>query len=310
MLTALTVLVVAGWGPDPLLPGTPWALAGHPDTLTAIAFAPDGKSLASAARDKQVKLWSLETGQAIASVKIGIEQPSALAFSPDSKRLAVGDVALSVQVLELPSGKVLEQIAHTDAVGEVSFFADGAAIAVAGLNDNGAVYELPGGKKRYEFRGRTARFSKDGKTLVISSGSGSISVLDGKSGKVKKTIALERELPLATVSADGRVLASWAPSGVDVKLWSPEGKSGGLLKGPTLELGTRRPLVTGVALTSDGKRAVVGGADGIVRLYTVGTAAPTQRWPSERNSGLALSADDTWLAVMDQGLIKLWKLAP
>lgn len=308
MLTALTVLVVAGWGPDPLLPGTPYALAGHPDTLTAITFAPDGKTLASAARDKQVKLWSLETGQPLMSVKVGIEQPSALAFSPDSKRLAVGDVALSVQILELPGGKVLEQIAHPDAVGEVAFVVDGSAVAVAGLNDNGAVYEVPGGKKRFEFRGRTVRFSRDGKTMVVSSGAGTVSVLDGKTGKVKKTIALERELPLATVSGDGKVLASWAPNGVDVKLWAPDGTSTAVLKGPALELGTRRPLVTGVALTADGKRAVVGGADGIVRLYTLGTATPTRRWPSERNSGVVLSADDAWIAVMDQGLIKLWKL--
>ena len=55
---------------------------------------------------------------------------------------------------------------------------------------------------------------------------------------------------------------------------------------------------------------MVGGADGVVRLYAVGTAAPTIRWPAERNSGVAISADDGWLAVMDQGLIKLWKLSP
>ena len=50
-------------------------------------------------------------------------------------------------------------------------------LAVAGLGDNGAVYELAkdGAKatKRFEFRGRTVRFSGDGKTLYLSVGSGS-----------------------------------------------------------------------------------------------------------------------------------------
>lgn len=310
MLTLFSTLVLAagGFEPQALLPGNPYVLAGHQETLTAIALSPDGKKLASAGRDKKVKLWSLETGKELVSATIGVQQLSALAWSGDGKKLLAGDVGLSVQVLDSETGKVIEQLAHPDAVAQLSVQGDGVAVAVAGVTDLGIVYELPGGKKRFEFKGRTAQFSADGKWLLVSSASGSFSLLDAKSGKAKKTVKTEPELPLTMMTPDAKLIASWALASTDVKLWSADGKSAGLIKGPALELGNRRPTVTAAVALRDGKRVLVGGADGVVRLYQIGTEAPLQRWPADKNQALTVSADETWFAVIDSTVIKLWKL--
>lgn len=302
------VLTLGAFEPEALLPGKPYALKGHTDSITAIAFSPDGALLASASRDKSVKLWNLKTGELVRTLPGAEAQLSCVGFSGDGKRLAIGDVGLQARVVDVASGQVLKTIAHPDAVGEVALNADGTLLAVAGLADNGAVYELVKDTRKFEFRGRTARFSADGKTLLISSGSGSFSLLDGKTGKARKTVTTPNELPLTTMTDSGTTIASWTAAGVDVKVWSDSGKPLGVLKGPVAELDRRRSRVTGVGLTPDGKRAVVGGGDGLVRLWSLEPAAVIQSWPANASSALAVSADGKWFAVADSGLVKLWKL--
>lgn len=308
MIGLALVMTMGAFEPEALLPGSPWALKGHTDAVTAIAFSPDGTQLASASRDKSVKLWNLKTGEVVRTLTGAQEQLSCLAFSADGKRLAIGDVGLQARVVDVATGEIVKTIAHPDAVGQVALSPDGALLAVAGLSDTGIVYELARDTKKFEFRGRTARFSADGKTLLISSGGGSFALLDGRTGKVRKTVSTTPDRPLTTMTPSTSLIASWTAAGVDVKLWNEAGKSLGVLKGPVAEMDRRQSRVTGVALTPDGKHVLVGGADGLVRLWSVEKAAVVQTWPADKSSAVAISADGLWLAVADSGLVKLWKL--
>lgn len=308
MISLALVLALGAFEPEALLPGTPWALKGHADVITAIAFSPDGAQLASAGRDKAVRLWNLKTGEVVRTIAGAQDQLSCLGFSADGKWLAIGDVGLQVRIVELSTGQTTQTLAHPDAVGEVAFSPDGALLAVAGLADNGTVYEVAKGRKKFEFRGRTARFSADGKVLLVSSSNGSFSLLEGKSGKVRKTVKTPGELPLTTMTPNARLIASWTAVGIDVRVWNEAGKGLAVLKGPVEEIDRRKARVTGVALLPDGKRAVVGGGDGLVRLWSLEKAEVLLTWPADKSSAVAVSADGAWLAVADSTLVKLWKL--
>jgi WD40 repeat protein len=69
-------------------------LRGHGDTITAVAFHPDGKTLASASNDGTIKLWDIVTGE----VRLTLDAPvttipmmvSVLAFTPDGDTLIHG----------------------------------------------------------------------------------------------------------------------------------------------------------------------------------------------------------------------------
>jgi WD40 repeat protein len=60
----------------------------HADSIRAIAFSPDGKILASAGKDRVIRLWHPTTGKSLKELTGHTGIVVALAFSPDSKRLA------------------------------------------------------------------------------------------------------------------------------------------------------------------------------------------------------------------------------
>src|SRR5262249_5044613 len=66
------------------------ALQGHTDVVKCVAFSPDSKTLASASRDKTIKLWDVVTGKEKATIPGHTGRVSSVAYSPDGKTLASG----------------------------------------------------------------------------------------------------------------------------------------------------------------------------------------------------------------------------
>lgn len=307
MLALTLACALSAFEPDALLPGSPWALKGHTDSVLAIAFSPDGKLLASASRDRSVRLWDLATGQVKQTLAVPEEKPAALAFSRDGRWLAVGDLAMQVSVIELATGKVARTLAHPSGAGELALSADGGLLIVAGTTDTGAVYDVASGKRRFEFRGRTASLSADGKWLLTARSSGVVALVDLKTGKPVKAVDVTPEQPLATMTGDGKVIATWAPAGVDVKVWSAELKPLGTYKGPVAEMGRPRATVMAVALSPDGQRVLIAGGDGLLRQWDRASNSVAKTWQVEHATAVVVSADGAWLAVADRAVIKLWK---
>src|SRR5207302_1663603 len=65
-------------------------LAGQQSAATALAFSPEGKTLALASYDGTVRLWEAATGRELRRFSGHQEFIDAVAFSPDGKVLAGG----------------------------------------------------------------------------------------------------------------------------------------------------------------------------------------------------------------------------
>ena len=78
---------------------------GHPDFVYSVAFSPDGNILASGGSDGNIKLWSVETGQELRTIRGHTSNVIALAFSPDRKTLASGSWDKTVRLWDIESGK-------------------------------------------------------------------------------------------------------------------------------------------------------------------------------------------------------------
>src|SRR5262249_1288066 len=63
-------------------------LTGHTGLVVALAYAPDGRTLASASSDGTARLWDLATGRLVATLQSKAERAHCVAFAPDGRSLA------------------------------------------------------------------------------------------------------------------------------------------------------------------------------------------------------------------------------
>jgi WD40 repeat protein len=107
-------------------------LEGHGDWVWLVAFSHDSARLASASRDRTVKIWDAHSGACLQTLEGHSGEVRSVAFSHDSARLASASSDKTVKIWDAHSGACLQTLkGHSDAVRSVAFSHDSARLASA-----------------------------------------------------------------------------------------------------------------------------------------------------------------------------------
>jgi RNA polymerase sigma factor (sigma-70 family) len=99
----------------------------------AVAFAPDGKTLATGGRDGLVKLWDVASGRHLRTLELQYTQVEALAWSRDGRTVASAGRGGVIRLLDAATGKDLcRQPGHVAGVLRVALSPDGKTAVTAG----------------------------------------------------------------------------------------------------------------------------------------------------------------------------------
>ncbi len=270
-----------------------YTLRGHRNSITALAYSPDGKWLASASTDQTVKIWE-GAGPALLATLTGRSRQMGVAFSPDGKILASGGGDGQVQLWPLDRGprsdlKPLRTLAGLKAVNGVAFSAKGGWLAAGGLGERQQVHVWDTStwqlRRRFDHDGEVTcvAFNADGTLLAAGGGRGSkrgaVKLWDLQNATVRAGYDHLSDRILS-VAFDGRAAADeewWAAAGNDgiVRIW--EGTS----RGEPVRLRGDPQRVFTLAFSPDGRRLAAGGRAGRVHFWNRDGGNEVRLWPGE-----------------------------
>jgi WD40 repeat protein/serine/threonine protein kinase len=214
------------------------SIKGHDQKVLALAVGPDGQMLASAGRDRRVRVWDSATGREIATLASDLFVTQ-LTFSPDGRRVAGVDTEGKLRVWDAHTGQRQSEIVTSP---------------IAGLAAS------------------RAHFVAESDLVVTHNKDGSIAVWDLSNGNAYRSIPIPAAAVAIAVSPDGKWLAAGSlASGhqSEIQVWSM-----GASTEPLARM-TIAGRLAALAFDQTGKRMGIGVYDpsnattGVVRVVAV-----------------------------------------
>jgi WD40 repeat protein len=292
-------------------PGTRRILTGHEGGVLGVAFDPQGRYALSGAKDGDLILWDLESGEPIRHLKGHSGWVWGMAFGPEGETALSGSEDGSLILWDIETGEEKRRFeGHDSAVLSVALSPDGRA-ALSGAKDGDLIlWNLESGAPIGRFEGHndwvwSVAFGPDGRTALSGSEDGSLILWDVTNGEEIRPFEGHDDAVLSVaLSPDGRTALSGSADG-SLILWDVE--SGEETRFSEL---FGEP-VYGVVFSPDGRTALSADRGGYLVLWDLSTGEPIGGF--EAQSGwirtVAISPDGRMaLSGSEDGTVRLWDL--
>ncbi len=256
-------------------PGEVRRFHGHTGPVLDLAVSPDGAQVLSGSEDRTLRLWEVATGREVQRIEGHTDAVRAVALSPDGRYVLSGSADRQVSLWYPKTGKLVRSFpGHTDSVKCVAFSPDGRMALSGGSDWKVRVWEVSSGRRLVRFDGHKgdvccAQFSPDSRLVLSSGWDRSLRLWEARTGK---------ELRCTSAASLAQTVPQW-----QVQL--------------------------GVAFATDGNHFATGGADGVLRLWSVpdGRLVRAFAGHSDWITGVAFRGDGQFLLTASRdGTVRLW----
>jgi WD40 repeat protein/serine/threonine protein kinase len=270
---------------------------GHDAAVNHVAYARDGKLLASASSDGSVMVWDTATGNARSLLGERLVGVTCAEFSPDGQSLALASMDKTVKVLNAATGAIRATLSDfTEIPFKLCFTADGKTLIIAS-NDGGIkAWDVAAGSPGFVWQAHKGPINglamgPDGKAFATAGADGTVKVWE--TGTWRRKLVYEQHTGAVTCVAwshDGQSLASGEGLGA-VRLWDPAtGRTRLRIPGDGV-------AVFAAAFAPDGKTLATGGNGRTVNLWDTASGQGRKlQGHTERIAAVAFSPDGNQLA--------------
>ncbi len=283
--------------------------------ISAIAFSPKGKYLATAGRDHTARVWDVSNGREIARMP---HDPTfsdawqAVAFSPDGKYLATANGSKTVRVWEATSGEEVARITHENNVRDIAFYPvpNGRYLVATASGDQTAqVWELDRLPEVacviHEKMVLDVAFSPDGNYLATASEDGTVRISEVTTGKEFPSISIPDNQPVRAIafSPDGEYIAITTSRGETA--WVQKWKD--ISSQPFIEM-KHTGIIDDVAFSPKGEYVATVSNDHSVKLWDLATGNTVKSLSHESQvQSVAFSPDGKLLTAGSfNGIVLVW----
>ncbi|SEH07104.1 nSTAND1 domain-containing NTPase [Candidatus Venteria ishoeyi] len=286
-------------------------LRGHNAGIWNLDFSADGKWLASAGDDNQVRLWNTGNGQLKTVFNGHQNQVWDVVFSPDQERLLTASLDSTARLWNVHSGALLVNLAgHSGELYHANFSPDGNRIASAAQDGTIHIWDGQSGMLDKVLRGHqgavfNAVFSPVAGIDLLASASrdGTVRIWDLTTGKTRLILSEhEEQVNQVLFSPQGEHLLSISDDGVAL-LWDVN-------TGERLQrMDKHQAAINAARFSPDGRWVATASQDKTAILWNdKGEAKHRLRAHQGAVTSLAFSPDSMQLATASRdGKLRLWK---